>query len=154
MGNSDIPNLTNQDQLKQDQLRKQIDQISRELNQLNSQIQYVNQQLSIITNYRQDISAALRSINEIKTKKIGEKVLIPLSSKLFLPVSLSEESRSELLINLGSSILKRGNLADASEKLEKELEQSKKVIEALQGDYSKLETEIMNRESFLSQFYK
>ena len=146
--------MTNQDQVQQEQLRRQIDQISRELNQLNSQIQYVNQQLSLITNYHQDISSALRSINEIKTKKVGEKILIPISSKLFVPVSLLEESTSELLINIGSSIFRKGNLVIASEKLEKELEQSKKVIEALRKDYSKLETEITNRETFLSQFYR
>ena len=53
---------------------------------------------------------------------------------------------------MSSNIFRKASLDDADKKLENELEQSKNVIETLQSDYSKLEREIANRESFLSQF--
>ncbi|MHA1990467.1 MAG: prefoldin subunit alpha [Candidatus Hodarchaeales archaeon] len=149
MANVNLPNADNQEQLRQ-----QVAQVSEELNQLNAQFQYVGQQLSIITNYHQDISMAFSSLKEIKDKSPGEKILVPLSSRIFLPVILSEESSSSLLINVGSNVLKKGEISEGIKKLELELNQSKKAIQSLQEEYTKLEREIANRESFLSQFYR
>jgi prefoldin alpha subunit len=149
LANVNLPNVDNQEQL-----RKQVAQVSEELNQLNAQFQYINQQLSIINNYHQDISMAFSSLKEIKDKNSGERILIPLSSRIFLPVILSDESSSSLLINLGSNILKKGEISEGLKKLEIELDQSKKAIQSLQEEYTKLEREIANRESFLSQFYR
>ena len=136
------PNSANQEQLRQ--------QVAAELNQLNSQFQYVSQQLSLITNYYQDLSSAFTSLKEIKTKKTGEKILIPLSSRIFLPVLLSEESSEELLVNIGSNILKKGNINEGIRKLESELTSSKKALETLQTEYAKIQGMIEERESFLS----
>jgi prefoldin alpha subunit len=148
LANVNLPNVDNQEQI-----RKQVAQISEELNQLNTQFQYINQQLTIISNYHQDISSAYTSLKEMKSRKVGEKILFPLSSRIFLPVQLSEESSTGLLVNIGSNILKKGTIDDGINKLELELENSKKALEALQTEYSKLEREISNRESYLSQFY-
>lgn len=142
MAKVNSPNSVNQDQLRQ--------QVAAELNQLNSQFQYLSQQLSLITNYYQDLSSAFTSLKEIKTKKVGEKILIPLSSRIFLPVLLSEESSAELLVNIGSNILKKGNINVGIQKLESELESSKKALETLQTEYAKIQGMIEERESFLS----
>lgn len=138
----------------EEQIRKQIYQVSEELNQLNTQFQYISQQINLINSIHQDMNSTLKSLKELGKRKVGEKILIPMSSRIFLPVMITEETISDIFINLGSNIVKKGDVTDGIEHLEHKLEQTKKAMESLQGEYSNLEREITARENFLSQYYR
>ena len=140
--------------ISEEQLRKQIYQVSEELNQLNTQFQYISQQLNLINSIHQDMNSTLNSLKELGKRKAGEKILIPMSSRIFLPVKITEETISDIFINLGSNIVKKGDVNAGIEHLEQKLTQTKKALESLQTEYSNLEREITARENYLSQYYR
>ena len=139
--------------IDQEKLQGAINQISAELERFQSQNQYLSNQFSLISTLYQELLASLESLKEIETKNAGEKVLIPLGSRLFLNVALTEETRSEILVNLGSGIYKKSNNTTAVEALNTYIAQTKSTLEKLQDEITRIEQEIARREDLLNQIY-
>lgn len=139
--------------IDQEKLQGAINQISAELERFQSQNQFLSNQFSLISSLYQELLASLESLKEIDTKSAGEKVLIPLGPRLFLNFTLTEETKSEILVNLSSGIYKKGNNKTAVETLNNYIIQAKSTLDKLQEEIARIEQEIAKREDLLNQIY-
>jgi len=119
------------------QLDKESMRIYRELEQTQRTYSVVNQNLEILMSYLEESQQVIRTLEEIKTRKDNEKVMISLGKKVLVPARLIDSSK--VLCSIGSDIKRDMTIDDAIEHVENDIDRTENVVEQTRKHKQQLE---------------
>lgn len=92
--------------MDKEEIRSQLQEKYMELKSIDQQIKQIHQQVEAIDSKIEEINTTNEALSEIKDVKVGEEILVPVSSGIFLKGELKDNK--DLLINVGgSTVVKR-----------------------------------------------
>jgi len=121
----------------------------KESDQIRAQLNYLIQQLDIITHSMNDLEGSIKTVEEIKKRKDGETILLPLGSHLLIEASI--KSNDSVLFDLGSKVVQEIEFDSSILKMQNRLEELNKSKTLLSSNIAQLKSEILSRENFLNQ---
>jgi len=117
---------------------------------LNKQLQQIQQQLQALQQQSEDVKNLLKSLDEIEKTKVGNKILVPLSSGVLIESEL--KNNKEVVMALGSNVTIKKPIPEAKKLIKDQEKQLELIMSQLQQDlqqysmaYMKLEQEMQQK---------
>lgn len=119
---------------------------------LEQQIQNMSQSMNNIDRSIQDLKDLIGSLDEFKTLKKGDKVLVSVTNGIFVEAKL--ENPSNLIVNVGSNVTVKKNVEDSKKMIESQMieletfrDESLENYEALYTRLTLLQQELMSSQN-------
>lgn len=123
-----------------------------EYQMLEQQIQNMSQSMNNIDRSIQDLKDLIGSLDEFKTLKKGDKVLVSVTNGIFVEAKL--ENPSNLIVNVGSNVTVKKNVEDSKKMIESQMieletfrDESLENYEALYTRLTLLQQELMSSQN-------
>ncbi|UCE13865.1 MAG: prefoldin subunit alpha [Candidatus Heimdallarchaeota archaeon] len=104
--------------------------LQEEIDQLQLNISTIEQQIAILLNATHSINDAIRTHNELKTKKPGDEILVPVGGSNYILCTLKDPQQT--FISLGSGVTLLTGLKDSEERNKNQIENLERNIKQLQ----------------------
>ncbi|MFX1285384.1 MAG: prefoldin subunit alpha [Promethearchaeota archaeon] len=138
MSNSTIP----------DEVLNQVRNIQVEIDQLQANVSAIEQQMSLIYRVISSLNDAIKTQNELKSKKPGDKILIPIGGSNLILCAIEDPQKT--YISLGSGVTLLTELEDSKDRNKSQVENLEKSINQLQEQHSQLSQKLnLHRQELL-----
>ncbi len=101
-----------------------------EMKILEEQMQHMQKQAQVVEQQLMEMMSTVQSLEEFKKTKIGDKVLVPISSGIFAKAELKDNT--QFLVNVGADIV-----------VSKDIESTKALIQKQVEELSELQNKVM-----------
>lgn len=138
MSNSAIPN----------EVISRVKDLQENIDQFQANIAAIEQQVNLIYRAMSSLNDAIKTQNELKTKKPGDDILIPIGGSNLILCTIKEPQKT--YISLGSGITLHTDLADSEERNKSQIENLEQSMKQLQEQHSQLSQKLVsNRQELL-----
>ena len=117
---------------------REVSLVSLSLEQLNSiksqiegELQELQKQLESLSLARSRFSNAKTILLDLSTSKVGEKLLVPLNSSLYVPGTIADPDK--VIVELGTGYFAEKSVSTASELIDRKSHLVGKSIESVEG---------------------
>ena len=115
---------------------KKAQELYMEFQVFDQHIKQVQQQLEAVTHQLIELSSTRNSLDELNKVMSGREVFVPISSGIFAKANLHETS--ELLVNVGASVLVKKDIDSTKSLIQKQFEELKKIHQQMAEDLEKM----------------
>ena len=126
MSNSTIPN----------EVISRVQNLQENIEQFQANIAAIEQQVNLIYRAMSSINDALKTQTELKSKKPGDDILIPIGGSNLILCTIKEPQKT--YISLGSGITLHTDLIDSEERNKSQIENLEQSMKQLQEQHSQL----------------
>tara|TARA_Y100000310_G_scaffold345759_1_gene469392 strand:- start:7025 stop:7435 length:411 start_codon:yes stop_codon:yes gene_type:complete len=116
--------------------QKEAQELYAQLQMIEEHAKQLQQQGQAIESQQMDLKMTERSIDEFKSLKKGDEMMVPLSNGIFAKAEL--KNNEDLLINVGSQVIVKKSPDEAKELLKEQLNNIVDVKGKLQSEMEKL----------------
>lgn len=122
--------------MMEEEKQQEIQQKYMELQVLGQQINQMQKQIQLLENQSIELTLVEQGLEDIKNVKIGTKILVPISSGIFVKAELKDNE--ELLVNVGANVTVKKDIPSTKQLIKKQLDEIKKVQEETIVELQKL----------------
>jgi prefoldin alpha subunit len=126
MSNSTIPN----------EVISRVKDLQENIDQFQANIAAIEQQVNLIYRALSSLNDALKTQKELKVKKPGDEILIPIGGSNLILCTIKEPQKT--YISLGSGITLHTDLTDSEERNKSQIENLEQNMKQLQEQHSQL----------------
>ncbi|MHA2203771.1 MAG: prefoldin subunit alpha [Candidatus Hodarchaeales archaeon] len=126
MSKSTIPN----------EVISRVKDLQENIDQLQVNISAIEQQVNLIYRAMSSLNDAIKTQNELKTKKPGDELLIPIGGSNLILCSIKDPQKT--YISLGSGITLHTDLINSEERNKSQIENLENSMKQLQEQHSQL----------------
>ncbi|UCG90646.1 MAG: prefoldin subunit alpha [Candidatus Heimdallarchaeota archaeon] len=126
MSNSTIP----------DEVLNQVKDLQEGIDQLQSNVGVIEQQITLIYKVISSLNDAIKAQNELKSKKPGDKILVPIGGSNLILCTIKEPQKT--FISLGSGISLQTELESSKTRNKSQIENLEHSIKQLQEQHAQL----------------
>ncbi|MFX1505008.1 MAG: prefoldin subunit alpha [Promethearchaeota archaeon] len=138
MSNSAIPN----------EVISRVKDLQENIDQFQANIAAIEQQVNLIYRAMSSLNDAIKTQNELKTKKPGDEILIPIGGSNLILCTIKEPQKT--YISLGSGITLHTDLTDSEERNKSQIGNLEQSMKQLQEQHSQLSQKLAsNRQELL-----
>lgn len=130
-----------------EEILNRVQTLQEEVDQLQFNINAVEQQIALLSNATHSITDAIRTHNELKTKKPGDEILVPVGGTNFILCALKDPQHT--FISLGSGVTLLTGLKDSEERNKNQIENLERNIKQLQEQNSQFSQMLNSRKQEL-----
>ncbi len=122
--------------------------LQEEIDQLQVNVSAIEQQIALISRVISSLNDAINTQNELKTKKPGDEILVPIGGSNLILCTIKEPQQT--FISLGSGISLLTELKNSEERSKSQIENLENSMKKLQEQYSQFSQKLnSNREELL-----
>lgn len=122
--------------------------LQEEIDQLQVNISAIEQQIALISRVISSLNDAINTQNELKTKKPGDEILVPIGGSNLILCTIKNPQQT--FISLGSGISLLTELKNSEERSKSQIENLENSMKKLQEQYSQFSQKLnSNREELL-----
>lgn len=122
--------------MMEEEKQQEIQQKYMELQVLGQQINQMQKQIQLLENQSIELTLVEQGLEDIKNVKIGTKILVPISSGIFVKAELKDNE--ELLVNVGANVTVKKDIPSTKQLIKRQLDEIKKVQEETIVELQKL----------------
>ncbi|MFO7619237.1 MAG: prefoldin subunit alpha [Thermoplasmata archaeon] len=130
---------------------QEIAAASQELEMLRMQLDNLNKQDELIQITLEEYTRAKQALEELKGKKKGEEILVPVGANCWVHAVLGDTSKA--IASIGSNVAVGQKLDSIIERLERQLEEIRKADTELSGKVTKAEARARDLSAMLQEAY-
>jgi prefoldin alpha subunit len=131
------------DQKISDEVLNRIKTLQMEIEQLDNNLSAIEQQTALIAQVIDSLNNANRTLNELKLKKSGDEILVPIGGSNYILCKIKEPNKT--FISLGSGISLLDDRNNTEERNNTQVQSLEKSINQLQEQYSRFSQMINDR---------
>ncbi len=124
--------------------------LAGEVEQYRSQIQQLEQQIQTIQFAKERMSVCRETIQELKNKKEGDIILVPLRGDVYLKANIA--SVESIIVGVGAEIAVESNLEDAEKRITAKIDEMEEGIKRYSQLYSQLISKYKEQQAKLQQY--
>ncbi|UCG00523.1 MAG: prefoldin subunit alpha [Candidatus Heimdallarchaeota archaeon] len=113
-----------------------VRELQENIDQLQANIAAIEQQVNLIYRAMNSLNDAIKTQNELKTKKPGDEILIPIGGSNLILCMIKDPHKT--YISLGSGITLHTELIDSEERNKSQIENLENSMKQLQEQHSQL----------------
>ena len=113
-----------------------VKDLQEKIDQLQANIAAIEQQVNLIYRAMSSLNDAIKTQNELKTKKPGDELLIPIGGSNLILCSIKDPQKT--YISLGSGITLHTDLLNSEERNKSQIENLENSMKQLQEQHSQL----------------
>ncbi len=113
-----------------------VKDLQENIDQLQTNIAAIEQQVNLIYRAMSSLNDAIKTQNELKTKKPGDELLIPIGGSNLILCSIKDPQKT--YISLGSGITLHTDLINSEERNKSQIENLENSMKQLQEQHSQL----------------
>ena len=113
-----------------------VKDLQEKIDQLQANIAAIEQQVNLIYRAMSSLNDAIKAQNELKTKKPGDELLIPIGGSNLILCSIKDPQKT--YISLGSGITLHTDLINSEERNKSQIENLENSMKQLQEQHSQL----------------
>jgi prefoldin alpha subunit len=110
--------------------------LQEEIDLLQANIGTIEQQITLIYRVISSLNAAVKTMNELKTKKPGDEILIPIGGSNYILCTIKDPQQT--FISLGSGVTLLTGLINSEERNKSQINNLENSIKQLQEQHSQL----------------
>jgi prefoldin alpha subunit len=131
-----------------DEVISRVKNLQENIDQFQANIAAIEQQVNLIYRAISSLNDAIKTQNELKTKKPGDEILIPIGGSNLILCTIKEPKKT--YISLGSGITLHTDLMDSEERNKTQIENLEQSMKQLQEQYTQLSQKLTsNRQELL-----
>lgn len=124
--------------------------LASEIEQYRTQIQQVEHQIQTIQFARERMNTCRETIQELKKKKEGDNILVPLRGDVYLQAKI--HNLNSIIVGIGAEIAVESNLEEAEKRIAVKIEEMEKSVERYSQLYSQLILTYKEQQQKLQQY--
>ena len=132
--------------------QKELQKMYLELQLLDEQIKQVQKHLITLDEQLIELNNTLQALDDFNKIIVGTNILVSLSPGIFTKAELKDNK--ELLVNVGSNIIVKKNVAETKELLKKRLDSIKKYRDLILAEMQKMSLQASNIEQEINKKIK
>ncbi|MDO9536901.1 MAG: prefoldin subunit alpha [Thermoplasmata archaeon] len=130
---------------------QEIRAAGQELEILQGQLENLNKQDELISVTLEEYSRARQALDDLKDKKKGDEILVPIGANCWVHAQLGDPSKA--IASIGSNVAVGQKLDDICERLDRHLEEIRKASTELSGKMTKVEARARDLSIILQEVY-
>ncbi|MBU4493446.1 MAG: prefoldin subunit alpha [Nanoarchaeota archaeon] len=132
--------------------QKELQKMYLELQLLDEQIKQVQKQIVVLDEQLVELNNTLQALDDFNKTAVGTKILVSLSPGIFTKAELKDNK--ELLVNVGSNVVVKKNVAETKDLLKKRFDSIKKYRDLILAEMQKIGLQASNLEQEINKIIK
>jgi prefoldin alpha subunit len=132
-----------------DEVLNRVKTLQEEIDQLQVSLGAIEQQTGLISRVISSLNDAINTQNELKNKKPGEEILVPIGGSNYILCTIKDPKNT--YVSIGSGISLHTELLNSETRNKVQIENLEKNITQLQEQYSQFNQMLNNRRQELLQ---
>lgn len=124
--------------------------LASEIEQYRTQIQQIEHQIQTIQFARERMNTCRETIQELKNKKEGDSILVPLRGDVYLQAKI--DNLNSIIVGIGAEIAVESNLEEAEKRIAVKIGEMEKSVERYSRLYSQLVLTYKDQQQKLQQY--
>ena len=117
---------------------KKAQELYTQLQMYNENAKQIHKQLQMVEGQYVELAGTSQSLKEFRKTAKGSKILVPLSSGIFVPAELSDNDN--LVVNVGANVAVSKNVESTLKLIDRQVEQLKELRDKMALDLNRIVT--------------